>query len=270
MKNNNFYYNKITKQSIEYYNKYGFIVIKKFFKEKKIVSIRKEILKKSKKNKNNFFYYEKIKKNNFLRRIEKVTDFSIQAKKILLSKKIFNFLELLEKKKFVLFKDKLNFKYPGSKGFLPHIDGHFFWKDRKNKYQNGWYKYSNNFINLVVPLEKSDLQNGCIYLSKKSDTQKLGKNFKSITKKLLINTPNLKKGDVNNFKFYPIILKKGDLCIFNWKCAHFSKKNNSNKSRMILYSTYSQKNSTKDVRKSYYFDKLKSKSNSKNKSLLFN
>ena len=27
-----------------------------------------------------------------------------------------------------LFKDKLNFKFPGAGGFDPHIDGHFLWQ----------------------------------------------------------------------------------------------------------------------------------------------
>ena len=33
----------------------------------------------------------------------------------------------------------------------------------------------------------------------------------------------------------------GDACFFNWKCAHYSKKNNSNNSRMIFYATYYKK-----------------------------
>ena len=32
-----------------------------------------------------------------------------------------------------LFKDKLNFKYPGGEGFLPHVDGHFYWIDNQKK-----------------------------------------------------------------------------------------------------------------------------------------
>ena len=54
--------------------------------------------------------------------------------KIILSKKIFNLLKILNKRNNVLFKDKLNFKYPVV-GFLPHIDGHFIWQDENNKYQ---------------------------------------------------------------------------------------------------------------------------------------
>ena len=169
-----------------------------------------------------------------------------------------------------MFKDKLNFKYPGGSGFLPHIDGHFFWKDKNNIYQNGWSKYSNFFINIVLPLETINLKNGCIFLSRKDDTKKLGNNFSQITKKMVLDTPNIKKKYLRKFNFFPIEMRVGDICIFNWKCAHFSKKNLSKTSRMIFYATYCLINKFTNVRKKYYSDKVNSKSNSRNKSLQFN
>ena len=262
-------FNLFNKDSKKFFIKNGFIILKNFFEKKNIIFAKKEILKNIK-NKNKFFYYEKIKNHNRLRRIEKISDFSKQSKKIILSKKIFDILFELNNKKFVLFKDKLNFKYPGGQGYLPHLDGHFFWRDKNNIYQKGWKKYSNNFINFVLPLEKSTLKNGCIYLSKKSDTKKIGNNFQKITKNLIINTPNIKDKDIKKFKFYPILLEPGDVCFFDWKCAHYTKKNLSKNSRIIFYATYCEKNKINNIRKNYYMDKYSSKNNLKNKSLLFN
>ena len=71
-------------------------------------------------------------------------------------------------------------------------------------------------------------------------------------------------------KFFPVELNCGDVCFFNWKCAHFSKKNYSNKSRMIFYITYSLKNNFKNLRANYYLDKRDSKNSDKKKSLLYN
>ena len=59
---------------------------------------------------------------------------SPHQKKIILSKKIFNLKDY--KRNNVLFKDKLNFKYPG--GAFYHKDGHFIWQDENNKYQKSW------------------------------------------------------------------------------------------------------------------------------------
>ena len=146
-------------------------------------------------------------------------------------------------------------------GFLPHIDGHFLWLDKNNKYQKGWKKYSQDFINIVIPLEKSSKKNGCIYVSNKNNTKKLGNNFDEITNKMFINTPNIKTRNLKKFKFFPIELNVGDVFIFNWKCAHYSENNYSKKSRMIFYATFCRKNKSKNIRRMYYLDKLTSYNN---------
>ena len=104
---------------------------------------------------------------------------------------------------------------------------------------------------------------------KKKDTNKLGKNFAEITKKMVLATPNIKKKDLKFFKFYPIEMNIGDACFFNWKCAHYSENNYSNRSRMIFYATFCKKNGNKNLRNMYYHDKQNSYNSKKNKSLLF-
>ena len=245
----------------------GYSKINNFFSKEDVLSLKKNVLKNINKKKYNF-YYEKIKGKEKIRRIEKVSDYIKFSKKIIFSKKIKNLIKFFENKDYVLFKDKINFKYPGGKGFLPHIDGHFLWKDRNNIIQKGWKKYSNEFLSVVVPLEKTIIENGCIYLSKKKDTFTLGKTFDKITNKLEMNTPNIKKKYLKNFKFYPIEMKVGDILVFNWLCAHFSKKNNSQKSRMIMYLTFCPKERGNTViRNKYYFDKENSLNKFQNKSL---
>ena len=255
-------------EDINFYRENGWIIIKNVFKQSYIKKIKSELLKRTK-NKEKFFYYETIKKKLRLRRIEKVTDFSKNAKKLICSKKTMKLINGLEEKKYTLFKDKLNFKFPGGKGYLPHIDGHFYWKDQNKKYQNGWKKYSSNLVNLVLPLETSNIKNGCIYIANKKDSEKIGKTFFEISDNLVINTPNIKNKDLKKFHFYPIELQIGDICLFNWKCAHYSKNNYSNRSRMIFYATFCKKNEKKDLRRQYYYDKQNSYNNKKNKSLLF-
>ena len=258
----------ISEQDIELYKRNGWVIVRDVFDKKYVNKIKKELIKQTKKE-SDFFYYENINKKRRLRRIEKVTDFSKSSKKLICSKKTVNIIKILEKNKYLLFKDKLNFKFPGGKGYLPHIDGHFYWRDKNKKYQNGWNKYSSNFVNLVLPLEESNIKNGCIYVANKKDTNKIGKSFKKITDKLVINTPNIRPQDLKKFNFFPIELKVGDICLFNWKCAHYSENNQSNKSRMIFYATFCKKNKDKSVRKMYYLEKQSSYNSKKNKSLLF-
>ena len=253
------------------YSKNGFVIIRNFIDKKIIQDIKKEL--KYKKKNNKFFYYEKINNVKKLRRIERISDFSKKSKKIIRSAEILNIIKDLESSKYELLKDKLNLKYPGGQGYLPHIDGHFYWKDKNNKTQKGWKKYGENLVNLVLPLEITNKKNGCIFLAKKKDTAKLGKNFTKITKKMVRGTPNIKKSDLKFFKFFPIEMNIGDACFFNWKCAHYSKKNLSKNSRMIFYATYYKKKPSSNknsIREKYYKDKFFSKNGMKNKSLLFN
>ena len=210
------------------YNLQGFVVIKNFFKSSDIKRLKKNVLKKVKKINSKNIYSEKISKNKIrLRRVEKVTENIKEVKKLLYSKKIKFLLKYITNKNNILFKDKLNFKYPGGQGFRPHIDGHFYWKDSKDNKREGWSEYSNTFTNLVIPLEDSDKKNGCLYLSKKNDIKKLGKNWKQITSKMDLFSPNIKKQYLNKFKFFPALMKTGDLLVFDWHCAHKSSKNNS-------------------------------------------
>ena len=118
-------------------------------------------------------------------------------------------------------------------------------------------------------MESSNIKNGCIYVANKNDTKKIGSNFSGIAKKLIINTPNIKTKDFKKFKFSPIELNVGDICLFNWKCAHYSENNYSNRSRMIFYATFCKKNKNKNLRVKYYYDKQISYNSKKNKSLLF-
>ena len=133
----------------KFYDENGYVVIKKFFKRKNISFIKNKINNNKIKFDKNFTYTEIIKNKSRYRRIERISDQSSDVKNIIDSKKIKKTLKFLKKKKQTLFKDKLNFKYPGGGGYLPHIDGHFYWKDKNNKIKKGWSIYSDNFTNVV-------------------------------------------------------------------------------------------------------------------------
>ena len=155
------------------YTNNGFVIIRNFINKKIIKDIKEELSNKKKNNK--FFYYEKINNVKKLRRIERISDFSKKSKNLICSKEILKIIMNLENSKHELLKDKLNFKYPGGQGYLPHIDGHFYWRDKNNKTQKGWKTYGDNLVNLVLPLEKTNKKNGCIYLAKKKTQTNLVK-----------------------------------------------------------------------------------------------
>lgn len=262
----------ISQKELNSYKNNGYIILKNFFPKKKIEKIRLEIIKLSKKKHNSHFYYENLggNKKKVLRRIERISQNSKFMKDLLKEERLEQALKKLTKLKSYLFKDKLNFKFPGAGGFDPHIDGHFLWKNQNNIIKKGWSVYGKRFINVVFPLEKSTIKNGCIYLAKKKYTNLyLGNDWDEISSKLIKFTPKIKSNYLKKIKFKPMVMDQGDIMFFDWKIVHYSKKNLSNKSRMIFYATYinSTKSKTQIIKK-YYSDKLNSKNDIKNKSLI--
>ena len=65
-----------------------------------------------------------------------------------------NRLEQLFGEPAVLFKERINFKLPGSGGFEPHQDG-----------QAGWEAFAPYFISVLVSIDVNTLENGCLELA---------------------------------------------------------------------------------------------------------
>jgi ectoine hydroxylase-related dioxygenase (phytanoyl-CoA dioxygenase family) len=231
------------------FQKKGFFIKRNFFEKNLINKIFKEVNL----AKGVIKYYDK-KKN--IRRIEKLYNKGTYLK--YLNKKIKDYLSLVFKKKFIIFKDKYNAKPPGGEGFFAHYDGIFYFKNDKNKKKKGWYEYSNLFINVLIALDASNQKNGTIEIAKKHNGS-----FKKLLKNTYNDgTPNITREIEKKTSFKAINLKVGDIVIFSNKCPHRSNKNITNQPRRNLYYTYTC-SSDKTLYKRYFNDKKKSKNNTK-------
>lgn len=227
------------------FEKNGFFIVKNFINKKKVKQILKDLL--ILKKKKNVYYDSKGK----IRRVEEIFNKSKNLKK--LNKNILIFLSKIFKKKFFIFKDKLNFKPPGGEGFYPHYDGVFYFFKNKKK-MRGWYEYSDIFINCLVALDVCNKKNGPLELAaedKLSFDQLIKKTKKDGTQRLLDSV-------VKKKKFKQILLNRGDIVLFSNRCAHRSKKNLTNKMRRVLYYTYNPVKFGNNYLK-YFRDKKQSK-----------
>jgi len=241
--------------SMNEYIKIGYFVKKNF--------INNELLKKTlseieliKHNKDVDLYHDQ---KGLLRRVERIYDKGESLKKI--DKKAKDLLREVFGFDFVIFKDKFNSKSQGGEGYYAHYDGIFKFADHQNKIKNGWYEYGQTFVNLLISLDTIDDSNGALEIGNVQD-----KTFDELfldTKK--DGTPNLLPEKEKKFDFKIINLNPGDALIFDHRCPHRSKKNNSLKSRKALYYTYSPSKFGSKYEK-YFNDKKKSK-NTTNKAL---
>ena len=248
------------------FEKKGYTIIKNFFKKKDIKHIISQLeLKKNKFGRD--FHYENINNTKKLRRLEKVSDKLSKVKKIVKSKRLISIINYLSDKKLSLFKDKLNIKYSGGKGYNPHVDGHYYWIDSNGKKSYGWKKYSNYFLNVVIPIDNVKIKNGCLYVAEKNNIKKLGNSYQKIIKSLSKNNYEIPKKINKKIKYNAIEIARGDVLVFYWKCPHFSKKNNSSLIRRQIYITYCSAENI-NPRKKYYLDRTRTKSDKNKLSLL--
>lgn len=231
------------------FKKNGFFICKKIFEEDFILKLIDEIYE----TKNSIKYYDN---NNKLRRIEKLYDKGIKLNN--LNEKILDILETVFNEKFLIFKDKFNAKPPGGEGFFAHYDGVFNFITKHNEKKNGWYEYGNFFVNALVALDECNKENGALELANSHSG-----NFDELLKQTKRDgTPALTKEVELKTSFNLINLNIGDMVIFSNTCPHRSKKNNSKKSRRLIYYTYSlSKNGSKYEK--YFDDKKNSKNISK-------
>ena len=121
-------------------------------------------------------YYDPSLKNSkkvVLTRIENFYDYHKELKKILSNKVFKNEIKKLVGNDVVLFKDKINFKYPGSKGFKPHQDA-TIWKDMYG---------IRSFITLAISIDESTIENGCLKFAKLKNKRLISRYWNEIPKK---------------------------------------------------------------------------------------
>lgn len=136
----------------------------------------------------------------------------------------------------VLFKDKINYKVPGSSGFLPHQDA-----------QAGWSQYCPGQVTAMVSIDATTLENGCLELARAQHTRGLiGAMWKP-----------LEDGELEGVLFEPLETKQGDVCFFDAYVPHRSSPNRTSTPRRVLYLTYN-KASDGDHYETYFADKRRS------------
>ena len=174
---------------------------------------------------------EKGKK--ILSRIEKFTDYHQKLKEFICDERMIGLAGKLLGERAILFKEKINFKLAGGGGFKPHQD-----------IQPGWDSYARYFISVLVTVDKSTVENGCLELAAGHHGRGLiGRKWEPLEGKEL---------DGIEFKKYP--MEPGDVAFFDCFVPHRSEANLTDKPRRNLYLTFNRE-SDGDHREKYFADK---------------
>ena len=230
----------ISQNEISQFNQKGFLIKKNFFKKEYMRKVLNEVnMIKSNNNLNVDRYYGKTAgsiNKIILVRIENFFHKNKFLTKLIKDSFINKILFKLFKSKPVLFKEKINFKPPGCGPDKLHQDS-----------QARWNKYTKNYINVLLSVEKSTNKNGCLFIDVSGNN----------CNKLISNKMKpLRIKELKKPKFKKLLLGEGDLVFFNSYTPHYSHSNNSKKGRSQIYLTY---NKAKDgmFRSKYISDKRK-------------
>ncbi len=131
-----------------------------------------------------------------------------------------------------LFKEKINFKMPGGDGFKAHQDS-----------QAGWDAYADYFISVLVSIDRSTEDNGCLRIAGGRHREGLHQSWEPLSDEQLANM---------TFVLCPT--EPGDLIFFDSLAPHASEPNLSGTTRRIYYATYNRA-SAGDHMARYYADK---------------
>ncbi|MDA7815681.1 phytanoyl-CoA dioxygenase family protein [Porticoccaceae bacterium] len=187
-----------------------------------------------------FFYYEEnidSSRGKILNRVEYFLDYSKYLNSIFRGEEFVSFISSLCGQSLVLYKEKVNFKYPNASGFEPHQDA-----------QAGWGQHGHTFhMTIGISIDPSNKQNGALELARdKHRNGLIGDMFKPISPEV-----------VNSLHWEMFETDPLDIIIFDSYTPHRSSENVSNNRRRMLFLTYNYA-SEGDVREKYFNDKRKS------------
>lgn len=131
----------------------------------------------------------------------------------------------------VLFKEKVNYKYPGGGGFAPHQDA-------------AAYRFVDHHISVMVPLDEASEASGCLWFAPGHRGGSLPTDARGRIEDAVVET----------LDWRPVPAHPGDLVFFDSYAPHRSETNRTRRPRRALYLTYNAA-SRGDFRETYYEDK---------------
>lgn len=182
-------------------------------------------------------YFEQNQLNQRqLCRVENFIDYHAELNEIAQGTRTVKLVSELMGEPAVIFKEKINYKFPNGGGFKPHQDAPAF-ISFKQKFH----------ITIMVAIDDCTLENGCLQVVDGGANQP----------EILAQE---KDGSISSeisskFKWTPIECQRGDVILFDSYLPHYSEPNRSSGPRRAIFITYNKLSEGGSLRSAYYQDK---------------
>lgn len=225
------------------YRQKGYILIKHFFNEREVNELRlwiEEVIDWPIVTGKWLKYFELLNnQDKVLSRIEHFVEFHPGFKRLVHDKDFLSILSDFLGEPALFFKEKLNLKTPGAKGYTPHQDAPAF------------FDIEYDAITIFAPVDPCTVESGCLYFVKD------GAGFKPEMLKQNDNNRALSKEVIDSLCWEPIECMPGDVIIFSSYAPHYSKENLGKQDRRVVFLTFGRKMQSLNKTHVYYDKKRK-------------
>ncbi len=202
------------------------------------------------------FYEAECK--SVLSRRENIAPYHALANEILNGKATLDVVSELMGEEAVLYKDRVNFKFPGGGPHSAHQDGVAYEQGGKASFDVSAVPY----VSILVSIDDATRENGCLEVvpgwaldnDRILEMERPDPTRPSFSK--------IKDDIENQLTWLPLPTVSGDVLFFTERLPHRSAANNSQKKRAILYGVYNP-SSEGDKRESYFASKRSDPNNAR-------
>lgn len=225
------------------YRKKGYILLQNFFNCEEMLQLTQwtiEVMNWPTVKGKWLKYYELLEhQEKTLSRIENFVAYHKNFKKLVKQKKLLAFLAALIGEPVLFFKEKLNLKAAGARGYTPHQDAPAF------------FDIDYHAISIFIAIDPATINNGCLYFIKEG--QYLGE----IMLQQNLHNHALNKTVVDSLTWEPIECNPGDVIVFSSYAPHYSPENKTSSSRRAIFLTFGKETKSQGKTQQYYDKKRK-------------
>ncbi len=227
----------LNSSQLQNWNNNGFLKIPRYFTTNEVEEIQRWVAEISSWDPTNdkwMHHYESTPDGPRLSRTENFIPYHDNMRTTVTSGKVLEIVSELMTEPAVLYKEKINYKYPGGGGYAAHQDAPA-------------YEFIDFHITCLISVDSATPDSGCLYFA--SGRHQEG--FIALDEKGCVSPET-----AVTMSWQPVPTEPGDILLFGSYIPHKSPPNHSNEPRRIIYLTYNAK-SQGDWREKYYADKRK-------------
>lgn len=191
-------------------------------------------------------YYER---GNILQlsRIENFIPYHSKMADVLVGARTVDLVSSLMRERALLYKERINFKYPGGGAHEAHQDGVAYEKGGEKQFDHNVVPY----ISILISVDNATPENGCLEVVPNWNLNRLDILPMEAPIPSMPQYTKMAQEVEDSLEWIKVPTNPGDVILFSERLPHRSSANSSQKARRVVYGVYNPQ-SEGDLREAYY------------------